>query len=67
VFTMPPHTTALLILTHGDAADPILSAVQQPPLAAGSPCPGWPPHQTAAWNQPRGGAPATIPPTARWC
>jgi hypothetical protein len=29
MFTMPPHTTTLLILTHGDAADPILSAVQQ--------------------------------------
>src|SRR5271166_6339644 len=26
---MPPHTTALLILTHGDAVDPIPSAVQQ--------------------------------------
>ena len=30
VFTMPPHTTALLILTDSDAADPILSAVQHP-------------------------------------
>ena len=29
VFTMPPHTTPLLILTHGDAVDPIPSAVQQ--------------------------------------
>ena len=29
VFTMPPHTTPLLILTHGDAMDPIPSAVQQ--------------------------------------
>ena len=29
MFTMPPHTTTLLILTHGDAADPIPSAVQQ--------------------------------------
>ena len=29
VFTMPPHTTRLLILTHGDAVDPIPSAVQQ--------------------------------------
>lgn len=28
VFTMPPHTTPLLILTHGDAVDPIPSAVQ---------------------------------------
>ena len=30
VFTMPPHTTQLLILTHDDAVDPIPSAVQQP-------------------------------------
>ena len=30
VFTMPPHTTRLLILTHGDAVDPIPSAVQHP-------------------------------------
>ena len=34
VFTMPPHTTALLILTHGDAADPIPSAVQHGEAAA---------------------------------
>ena len=27
VFTMPPHTTPLLILTHGAAVDPIPSAV----------------------------------------
>ena len=33
VFTMPPHTTALLMLTHGDAVDPIPSAVQQPRLS----------------------------------
>jgi hypothetical protein len=29
VFTMTPHTTRLLVLTHGDAADPIPSAAQQ--------------------------------------
>ena len=35
VFTMPPHMTPLLILTHGDAVDPIPSAVQHTSSAGG--------------------------------
>ena len=34
VFTMTPHTTPLLVLTHRDAADPILSAAQHSALPA---------------------------------
>ena len=34
VLTVPPRTTPLLILTHGDAADPIPSAVQHGEAAA---------------------------------
>jgi hypothetical protein len=29
VFTMTPHTTRMPVLTHSDAADPILNAAQQ--------------------------------------
>ena len=33
VFTMTPHTSRLLVLTHSDATNPIPSAAQQAPTA----------------------------------